>query len=460
MFHLLSRKGTLIPDSISNSSLVIEGLEKLCAGDYTTKIDLPSDDQLAPIARLINQHTENNVKVFGELLMLLNDMVLSGLNGGDRLNQLSVQFEHQTNTIEQISDTINQIAESVNDLAASTSQTAEQTALGKSSMELTTRNVQQVSSENETAKASVLTLQSRMSDLHTSANQIDKLAYVVKGISDQTNLLALNAAIEAARAGEHGRGFSVVAEEVKKLAEQSGKSVGDITGHLNAIHAEVNTIDSSFTDMNILLQNNSRTVTGAEQSVLQLITVFDRIGTAMQNLAPVAEEQSATFEEMNASVRDLSARTASLNHIAQGCNKDILNVLVAANDIRTRVGGLSLSLSTEQILDLAKIDHLVWKARISYMLNGLMTLDEANVRNHSACRLGKWYNGDGNKQFRHLPSFQNLDKVHEQFHERCAQAIDYYKRGEITQSQQASTDIERLSTTVISLLDDIKSQAK
>lgn len=90
------------------------------------------------------------------------------------------------------------------------------------------------------------------------------------------------------------------------------------------------------------------------------------------------------------------------------------------------------------------------------MLRGLMNLDASNVQNHRVCRLGYWYFGDGKKMFGHLDSFQELDKVHAKFHMLCAEAINLYKASNAAKALQMTGEIEKLSNTVIAILNDIK----
>ena len=136
----------------------------------------------------------------------------------------------------------------------------------------------------------------------------------------------------------------------------------------------------------------------------------------------------------------------------------MLEIISSANKIRGEVSTLKIPFSTGEMMELAKTDHLLWKNNINYMFNGLITLDESKVQDHHVCRLGKWYFGEGKDKLSHLEPFRKLDAVHEQFHKNCAEAIQYYKQGKTAQVQLLVEKIDGLSTTVLGLLDEIKSR--
>jgi len=339
--------------------IVLQGLKQLCEGNLTTRIDVPKDDALAPIADLINQYSRQNVSLLQKLSMMLNNVVSSGLQSGSRLNEMARQFKQQVEMFEQVSVTILEIAQSVNVLAQSTNQTSEQSIVGRETMGQTGDNMGQVAKDAEKSKVSLKSITSRVKELNHSTEKIDQLVGVVKNISAQTNLLALNAAIEAARAGEHGRGFSVVATEVRKLADQSKESAQEITNQLGSVRNVVTNINSAFSEMDKSFENDSATVALAHDQVTKLLSVFDRIGDAIQNLAPLAEEQSATIEQISATIRELSAQGVNLNEVTQKCNQDVLEIISSSNKIRGEVSTLKIPFSTGEMMELAKTDHLL-----------------------------------------------------------------------------------------------------
>ncbi|MBP2631932.1 MAG: mcpA 3 [Firmicutes bacterium] len=450
------QKESVEPSQPISTSIIINELQKMCEGDMTIRLDIPQEDPLFLVAQRINQFNNQNVNLLKKLSMALNDTVYRGLENGDSLNYLAKQFYDMAENTEGVSVAVSQLTQSVINLADFANHSAEQTSIGKESMEMTEVSVKNVLLETGKSRNQLIELTSRVQKLHKSTERIDNLVSIIKAVADQTNLLALNAAIEAARAGEHGRGFSVVAEEVRKLADQSNSSVGEISTQLGAIRSEVEEINMEFKAMGSAFSNNLNEVNRTGENVNKLVDVFDQIGEAVQNIAPIAEEQSASFEEISATVTNISEQTHTMSEATRNCNQSTLEVLEKTNAIRADLSNLKFSYSNGEIIDLAKTDHLLWKSRVDYMLRGLTDLQATSVRDHHVCRLGKWYSGEGQKAFGHLDAFRDLDSLHAKFHQKCAEAIELYKQKNMKASEKAAVEIKALSNEVMVLLDILK----
>ena len=210
--------------------------------------------------------------------------------------------------------------------------------------------------------------------------------------------------------------------------------------------------------MDAAFKNNTAAVQEASSHTQKLTGVFDGIDNAVNILAPLAEEQSAAFQEMTASLRTTMDDVHRQNDSTRNCNRFVYEALKASSQMRTTLAGLDLDITDKENVELAKTDHLLWRARISQMLWGNIDLDASNVRDHTTCRLGRWYATKGRELFGNQPEFQKLEKDHARFHACCAEAIDAYHGKNKKLVDNLTEELSALSATVIGSLDELKNK--
>ncbi|MFA1736516.1 methyl-accepting chemotaxis protein [Lysinibacillus fusiformis] len=322
---------------------VVQAMERFAEGDLTQEsMSIRSKDEIGKLANAMNQ-----------MQAKLKDMIHNIAQASDLINTSSKELSQSANEVNMGAE---QVAITMNELASGAEGQAHHSNELTSLMERFTADLRETNQHGEhihQSSVEVLGLTNEGSQLMTSSNsqmskidgivqnavekvkkldaqaqEISKLVVVIKDIADQTNLLALNAAIEAARAGEHGKGFAVVADEVRKLAEQVAFSVNDITSIVTNIQQDFDVVTSSLEDGyqevkegTNQIKATSETFTTISNSIndvvdsVQLISSNlskvtedgQKMNSAIQEIAAVAEESAAGVEQTTATTEQTSS---------------------------------------------------------------------------------------------------------------------------------------------------------
>ncbi len=276
-------------------------------GDLTRRVDVHSNDEVGQLAGAFNRLVENMANIISEVKTEA-DLVANSAA------QMQVVTEQTSSGAQQQSDEIHQVASAMNEMAATVSEVA---SGAESASSFADEGNKEATNGSRVVKATVAAISELAGDVQRSAAVIDKLRNdsenisavldVIKNIADQTNLLALNAAIEAARAGEQGRGFAVVADEVRCLAQrtqESTKEIEDLIGNLQ---------DGSRQAVDVMEQSREKaedTVKQAEVAGNSLDSITQSVSNIVNmnmQIASAAEEQSATAEEINRNITNIQA---------------------------------------------------------------------------------------------------------------------------------------------------------
>ncbi len=241
-----------------------------------------------------------NVASMGFTLTTTSDSIKDGSGKMlDMAEKTSFQATQVATAMEEMSSTINEIARNAEVAAESSASMTENANRAGSDIKENVRSIELLS-ENvshwaETNKA-----------LSKATEQIYGIISVIKDIADQTNLLALNAAIEAARAGEHGRGFAVVAEEVRKLADKTGKATQEIASMITEVKEKA---DNSLTTMDKTLERVNESIGRArsvDKSLETILAGVNQTGDLVRQIASAVEEQSKVSGDVLANMEEVS----------------------------------------------------------------------------------------------------------------------------------------------------------
>jgi methyl-accepting chemotaxis protein len=250
----------------------------------------------------------------------------------------------------EMSQTVMDIARNAADIAASAKETAK---TAKDGERIVGQSVQEVKAIADTVRESAL----MMSALGDRSKQIGEIVSVINEIADQTNLLALNAAIEAARAGEQGRGFAVVADEVRKLAERTAKATAEISGMIRAMQSEV------FKAVSSMEEGSRRVETGVNYST--------QAGVALGNIVGSVEQLQSMVQQIALATEEMSTVTESTNH-------DIEEISGIANDAMSTFSRISDSAATMAELS-SNLQGIVKQFKIDETALGACSIDQKRL---------------------------------------------------------------------------------
>lgn len=282
---------------------VVQVADQAAQGDLTGRVPVTTNDELGQIGTSFNRFLDQLNSMLGQtanaahsVAAAAEELSVNGSQVADASKEQSTQSTHTASAVEEMSATANEMARNAQ-VMASTAQNLTGTA--EKGGEVVANSIKGMQTVAQTMDSSA----EQINQLGQQSQQIGEIIRVIEDIADQTNLLALNAAIEAARAGEQGRGFAVVADEVRKLAERTGKATKEIAGVIETVLSGTNEAVASMQAGTSEVQAGMDLVNEAGARLSEIVDGVRQVTDMVQQMATTIEEQTQTTEQIAGGVQ-------------------------------------------------------------------------------------------------------------------------------------------------------------
>ncbi len=306
-----------------------EVVTKIADNDLTQEItqneiasvDISTQDEIGTLVKSVQSTLGTKVEMGNALRKMtsnLNTIMIQISDGSNQLvsaaTEVSASAEQMSEGAKSQTDQLTQVSTAVEEMTATIVETSKNSgeannAAGEAGESATegSRIVGETMSGMQSISNVVSQSAGSIGKLAKSADEIGEIVDVIDDIADQTNLLALNAAIEAARAGEQGRGFAVVADEVRKLAERTGKATGEITNMIKGIQTETQEAVQSMESGVQEVERGQELADKAGNSLNHIVTASQSVGDMIMQITTATEEQSAAAEQISSNIERVSS---------------------------------------------------------------------------------------------------------------------------------------------------------
>ncbi len=433
-----------------------EVIDRVAENDLSVKVDIGTSDEIGVMGTRLQAMLENLRGTVYTLIEAANHLSISASqlqsaseHIAERAEEASVHANTMATASEEMAATSADIARNCNQVADGAGQASDSAREGAIVVEATIQGMSLIADK-------VLESARTVESLGERSDQIGEIVGTIEDIADQTNLLALNAAIEAARAGEQGRGFAVVADEVRALAERTTRATREIGEMIKSIQGETRVAVKAMEDG---VQEVEKGTRGAAQSGDALQGILGKINDLAEDInqiATAAEEQTATTREITNSihmVNDISQKTSGETVRTTMASK---NLLLMAEELIDILGKFKIEEDVAMVLNKAKSAHLFFIGKIKAHLDGVSQVDPNSLPNHLTCSFGQWYRGRGFDDCGHLEMFRVIDAPHAEVHELGKQAVIAYDSGHREKATQLCNEMVERSETLLATLDKLE----
>lgn len=320
----------------------IEVIQNVAQGDLTKRIDVTSSDEIGALATHFNSLSDKLHEAIMQVSRSSNEV--SGA-----ATMLDDATEQMATGVEEAAMQVNSVATASEEMSKTTSEIAQNCVVAAKSSEKANGSA----SSGEKIIQDTIAVMNRINDrvkesaeiiknLGVRSDQIGEIVGLINDVADQTNLLALNAAIEAARAGEHGRGFAVVADEVRKLAERTSDATKEIRETIQAMQTETKKAVVSMEEGVVDVGQGTVEAAKSGEALKDILHQINKVTSEINQIAVASEQETATTNEIASSIQQISQVMQETSKRIQGNAEASAKLAGLSKELQSMVGQFRL----------------------------------------------------------------------------------------------------------------------
>ncbi|HOV15475.1 MAG TPA: methyl-accepting chemotaxis protein, partial [Spirochaetota bacterium] len=410
-----------------------------------------------------------NIKIISEETDNLNSAIIQSASSINQITQTISEFVKQ---IDNQSSAVSQTSASIEEMNASIGN-INTTSISKKNKSLDLINITNQGEKQQILENEII------GNINKKIDSVREVTKVIDNIASQTNLLAMNAAIEAAHAGEYGKGFGVVANEIRKLAESTTLNSKLINNDLKYIIDNIKSVDDSSKN-NLLfyrkIKDETQNIVNFLEEIIssthELNIASSEIISATTTLINISEIIKSGFHEMNLSISEINkAIQLILNSSTVNKEKttEISNTIGDINDIFRTITQLKIQEGKlfEKIevklnnsnyslnLPVIILQHILWVLKVRSVLDERLKIDVKEIGDHTKCDLGKWILSNDSEKYKNDKEFNNLIIEHEKLHNFVYEIISNTNKLNRQELENKFNKLIDISKIIVELLCDI-----